>query len=76
MLMRRVSAPFDSSGGVTITIDGLLALTGYTLEVAAQTSAGTGVYSDPLTFTTPDCESFRIILMIMLLLLYLHQMSL
>ena len=30
----------------------------YTIEVAAVTSAGTGVYSQPQTIETPDSESF------------------
>ena len=41
----------------TINIYELSAVTGYTVDVAARNSAGTGVYSDPVTFTTPDCES-------------------
>ena len=43
----------DSSGGMT-TISGLTKETVYTVEVAAETSAGTGVYSHPLTIQTPD----------------------
>ena len=43
----------DSSGGMT-TISGLTKETVYTVEVAAETSAGTGVYSHPLIFQTPD----------------------
>ena len=43
----------DSSGGMT-TISGLTKETVYTVEVAAETSAGTGVYSRPLTIQTPD----------------------
>ena len=43
----------DSSGGM---INGLAIKTKYTVEVAAETSAGTGVYSDPLIFETPDSE--------------------
>ena len=39
------------------TISGLTKETVYTVEVAAETSAGTGVYSDPLTIQTPDSES-------------------
>ena len=45
----------DSSGGMT-TISGLTKETVYTVEVAAETSAGTGVYSHPLIFQTPDGE--------------------
>ena len=46
----------DSSGGMITISDGLAIQTKYTVEVAAETSAGTGVYSDPLTFETPDSE--------------------
>ena len=45
----------DSSGGMT-TISGLTKETVYTVEVAVETSAGTGVYSHPLIFQTPDSE--------------------
>ena len=38
------------------TIYGLTKETVYTVEVAAETSAGTGVYSLPLTIQTPDSE--------------------
>ena len=41
------------SGGV-YEISGLTPSTTYTIEVAAVNSAGTGVYSDPLTVSTPD----------------------
>ena len=41
----------DSSGGIH-TISGLSAATEYTVEVAAVNSAGTGVYSDPITVVT------------------------
>ena len=47
----------DSSGGMT-TISGLTKETVYTVEVAAETSAGTGVYSHPLIFTTPNSETY------------------
>ena len=43
----------DSSGGMT-TILGLDKETVYTVEVAAENSAGTGVYSNPQIFHTPD----------------------
>ena len=43
----------DSSGGMT-TISGLTKETVYTVEVAAETSAGTGVYSELVIFQTPD----------------------
>ena len=45
----------DSSGGMT-TISGLTKETVYTVEVAAKTTAGTGVYSNPQTIQTPDGE--------------------
>ena len=41
----------DSSGGMH-NISGLLVGTAYTIEVAAVNSAGTGVYSDPITAET------------------------
>ena len=40
------------------TISELTKGTMYTVEVAAETSAGTGVYSLPLTIQTPDSEWF------------------
>ena len=49
------STPTESvSGGATTeaTISGLAAATSYDIEVAAVNSAGTGVYSDPLTVLT------------------------
>ena len=45
----------DSSGGIT-TLSGLTKQTVYTVEVAARTSAGTGVYSQPQNIETPDSE--------------------
>ena len=45
----------DSSGGMT-TISGLTIKTMYMVEVAAETSSGTGIYSFPQTFETPDSE--------------------
>ena len=41
----------DSSGGM-VTISGLSPATMYTVEVAAETSAGPGVYSDPVPTLT------------------------
>ena len=38
------------------TISELTKETVYTVEVAAETRAGTGVYSLPLTIQTPDSE--------------------
>ena len=50
-----ISISGDSSGGMT-TITGLTPSTTYYIQMAAETSAGTGVYSDPLTTETPDSE--------------------
>ena len=47
----------DSSGGMT-TLSGLTKQTVYTVQVAARTSGGTGVYSQPQTIETPDGECF------------------
>ena len=47
-----VMASGGSSGGLYV-IFGLSPSTTYTIEVAAVTSAGTGVYSDPLPVDTP-----------------------
>ena len=46
----------DFSGGM-YTISGLSAATAYTVEVAAVNSAGTGVYSDPITAATVGEDS-------------------
>ena len=46
----------DSSGGMITISDGITIKTTYTIEVAAETSAGIGVYSDPQIFETPDSE--------------------
>ena len=46
----------DSSGGM-YTISGLSAATVYTVEVAAVNSAGTGVYSEPITVTAGEHSS-------------------
>ena len=45
-----------ASGNSSSTISGLTKKTVYTVEVAAETSGGTGVYSEPLTIETPDSE--------------------
>ena len=45
----------DSSGRVA-TVSGLTREAVYTVQVAAVTSGGTGVYSDLLTVKTPDSE--------------------
>ena len=47
--------PGDSSGGMT-TISGLNIRTVYTFEVAAVTSAGTGIYCVAETIETLSCE--------------------
>ena len=52
---RSVQVSGDSSGGMT-TVSGLNKETVYTVQVAAVTNGGTGVYSDPLTIQTPDGE--------------------
>ncbi|CAI8047832.1 Receptor-type tyrosine-protein phosphatase delta, partial [Geodia barretti] len=49
----------DSSGGM-ITLSGLTKQTVYTIEVAARTSAGTGVYSQPQNIETPDDVFIRL----------------
>ena len=48
--------PGMASGGGT-TLHGLTKETVYNVEVAARTSAGTGVYSELQTIETPDSES-------------------
>ena len=45
-----------ASGNSSSTVSGLTKVTVYTVEVAAETSGGTGVYSEPLTIETPDSE--------------------
>ena len=46
-----------SGGGATMTtMSGLTASTTYSIEVAAVNSAGTGVYSDPMTAETPESK--------------------
>ena len=45
----------DFSGGM-YTISGLSPATPYTVEVAAETNAGTGPYSQPVNTETPDSE--------------------
>ena len=47
--------PGDSSGGMT-TLIGLTKQTVYTVQVAARTSGGAGVYSQPQNIETPDSE--------------------
>ena len=44
--------------GSTTTLHGLSKQTVYTVEVAARTSAGTGVYSQPQIIMTSDSEYF------------------
>ena len=47
----------DFNGGM-YTISGLSAPTPYTVEVAAETSAGTGPYSQPVNIETSDSEDY------------------
>ena len=47
----------DSSGGI-ITLSGLTKQTVSTVQVAARTSAGTGVFNQPQNIETPDGECF------------------
>ena len=49
----------DFSGGM-YTISGLIAATVYTVEVAAETCAGPGPYSEPENIETPDSEYIAI----------------
>ena len=46
----------NSNVDEVVTISGLTGGVVYTVEVAAVTSAGTGVYSPPQTIETPDGE--------------------
>ena len=48
-----VSGP--SSGGMYV-ISGLMPSTTYSIQVAAETSAGTGPYSEPVNIETPESE--------------------
>ena len=47
-----MSVSGDSSGGMYV-ISGLMPSTTYSIQVAAETSAGTGPYTSPLTIETP-----------------------
>ena len=51
----------NSSGGMA-TISWLSPATMYTVVVAAENRAGTGVHSDPLTVETPDSEHYNIVI--------------
>ena len=51
-----------------ISLDGLTKETVYTIEVAAVTSAGIGVYSQQQTIETPDSESFLFYLSLCLMI--------
>ena len=44
----------DPSGGMTTILSGLTKETVYTVEIAAQNTAGIGVYSNPKSFQTPN----------------------
>ena len=52
-----ISVPPGSHRAVTetIVID-LAIMTTYAFQVAAENSAGSGIYSDPINITTPDSE--------------------
>ena len=52
--MKIVENVSDDVGQVTIS--GLVPSTTYSIKVAAVTSIGTGPYSDPITFDTPDSK--------------------
>ena len=58
-----ISVSGNSDGGKE-TITGLSAAMLYTVEVAAETSAGTGVYSDPLTVETAvsSCKLLQLLI--------------
>ena len=45
-----------ASGNSSSTVSRLTKETVYTVEVAAETSGGIGIYSEPLTIETPDSE--------------------
>ena len=62
--------PGDSSGGM-ITLSGLTKQTVYTVEVAARTSGGTGVYSQSQNIETLDSEQL-VFLIVCLLTLGMH----
>ena len=57
----RIGPLEDSSGGMTTIISGLTKQTVYTVKVAAMTSAGIGVYSDPQAIETPDSKQLFLI---------------
>ena len=57
-----LSVSEDSNGGMT-TISELSVATVYTVEVAAETSVGVGVYSDPLMISTLKSEWPLLVLM-------------
>ena len=50
------STQAEAVSGEDATISELTKETVYTVEMAAETRAGTGVYSLPLTIQTPDSE--------------------
>ena len=58
------------------TISELTKETVYTVEVAAETRAGTGVYSLPLTIQTPDSECVIVLCIYLLVIIFITiQMS-
>ena len=59
----------DSSGGM-ITLSGLTKQTVYTVEMAARTSAGTGVYSQQQNIETPDSEHSLSVSILRIIIVY------
>ena len=57
---------------VATTITELTKETVYTVEVAAVTSAGTGVYSHPQIIETPDIEPFFINVILLIIIVLYH----
>ena len=53
------------------TISELTKETVYTVEVAAETRAGTGVYSLPLTIQTPDSECVIVLCIYLLVIIFI-----
>ena len=50
-----MSVSGDSSGGMYV-ISGLMPSTNYSFQVAAETSAGPGLYNDPIIIETYESE--------------------
>ena len=62
----------DFSGGM-YTVYGLSPTTVYTVEVAAETSAGPGPYSEPVNIETPDSECVAIWVMYFAIAFFLYR---